>query len=153
MGYLMILSVSRVCSVGWWDEWCVWKDVEECSYSLIEVLSLHFPRETEENHKQISVTIPSIPAKIWMKHHWSPLDQSVQSYFLVPCKTVLNILVHRFYRNDESSWIYSSDLHGELPQPQFPVGCWNINMASEAVWSWLRHSIRIWNWTRQGPTC
>jgi hypothetical protein len=49
-----MLSVSRLCRVGWQDEWWIGTDLERDDIGLIEVLSQSLPRGAEENYEKLS---------------------------------------------------------------------------------------------------
>jgi hypothetical protein len=64
--YLMAILLASLYTAEWTgDRWTrIWK---EGSRGLVEVISRHFPGETEENH-EIAFRIVNVPAEIRAKH-------------------------------------------------------------------------------------
>jgi hypothetical protein len=91
--FIFVLWVTSLCiqyiaSNGrMMDEWWIGRDLEGSCHIQIEVLSLHLPGGTEENHKKTSVRKAGAPAKIWTEHL---LHTSLEPYHYISPSVLLD---------------------------------------------------------------
>jgi hypothetical protein len=75
VGYSTRLSAAGLCSIEWWDERCIGKDVEGSSHGIIKVLHGNLPGITEESHASAKTddVLAEIPTK-------NPQNTSLEHY-------------------------------------------------------------------------
>jgi hypothetical protein len=81
--HLTELSVSRLYSIRWWDDWWTGKNLEGSSYGLIKVLIPEFAWKDWRKPQKTSVWVVSVLAEIWANNlpNTCPFSDTTLSLF------------------------------------------------------------------------